>query len=134
MADQNIIYKICSAAWDQILWLENNGMHFSRDANGKLAKRTFGGHTVHFGESSAYRAVFEADRTGKGIMDTCWGESLKRGISFITQSIATELLFSRSQCIGCIVYKQKQGELLILVFMCDTKLCQHLLQPNKFGQ
>jgi succinate dehydrogenase / fumarate reductase flavoprotein subunit len=111
-ADQNIIRKICNAAWEQILWLENKGMHFSRDTDGKPGKRTFGGHTVHFGESSAYRAVFEADRTGKGIMDTCWGESLKRGITFINQAIATELLFDRNQCVGCIVFKQKQGEFI----------------------
>ena len=111
-ADQNIIRKICDAAWEQIVWLENKGMHFSRDTDGKPGKRTFGGHTVNFGESSAYRAVFEADRTGKGIMDTCWGESLKRGITFINQGIATELLFSRNQCVGCIVFKQKQGEFI----------------------
>ena len=111
-ADQNIIRKITEAAWEQILWLENRGMHFSRDHNGKLSKRTFGGHTLIFGESSAYRAVFEADRTGKGIMDTCWGESLKRNIAFINQSIATELLIKDGQCIGCIVFKQKQGEFL----------------------
>ena len=111
-ADQNIIRKICDAAWEQIVWLENKGMHFSRDTDGKPGKRTFGGHTVNFGESSAYRAVFEADRTGKGIMDTCWGESLKRGITFINQGIATELLFSRDQCVGCIVFKQKQGEFI----------------------
>jgi succinate dehydrogenase / fumarate reductase flavoprotein subunit len=111
-ADQNIIRKIIEAAWEQILWLENRGMHFSRDHNGKLSKRTFGGHTLNFGESSAYRAVFEADRTGKGIMDTCWGESLKRNIAFINQSIATELLIKDGQCIGSIVFKQKQGEFL----------------------
>jgi succinate dehydrogenase / fumarate reductase flavoprotein subunit len=111
-ADQNIIRKITEAAWEQILWLENRGMHFSRDHNGKFSKRTFGGHTLNFGESSAYRAVFEADRTGKGIMDTCWGESLKRNIAFFNQSIATELLFRNGQCIGCIVFKQKQGEFL----------------------
>jgi len=111
-ADQNIICKICDAAWEQIVWLENKGMHFSRDTDGKPGKRTFGGHTVNFGESSAYRAVFEADRTGKGIMDTCWGESLKCGITFINQGIATELLFSRNQCVGCIVFKQKQGEFI----------------------
>jgi succinate dehydrogenase / fumarate reductase flavoprotein subunit len=111
-ADQNVIRKICEAAWEQILWLENRGMHFSRDHDGKLSKRTFGGHTLNFGESSAYRAVFEADRTGKGIMDTCWGESLKRNIAFINQSIATELLIKEGQCIGCIVFKQKEGEFL----------------------
>ena len=111
-ADQNIIRKICNAAWEQIVWLENKGMHLSRDTGGKPGKRTFGGHTVNFGESSAFRAVFEADRTGKGIMDTCWGESLKRGIRFINQGIAAELLFSRNQCVGCIVFRQKQGEFI----------------------
>ena len=111
-ADQNIIRKICDAAWDQIMWLENRGMHFSRDVDGKPGKRTFGGHTVGFGESSAYRAVFEADRTGKGIMDTCWGESLKRDVSFINQAIATELLFNDSQCVGCIVFRQTEGEFI----------------------
>jgi len=112
MADQNIIRQICNAAWEQIIWLENRGLHFSRDTDGKLAKRTFGGHTVNFGQSSAYRAVFEADRTGKGIMDTCWGESLKQGVCFFNQSLAVELLFHRNQCAGCIVFSQKQGEFI----------------------
>jgi succinate dehydrogenase / fumarate reductase flavoprotein subunit len=111
-ADQNVVQKICEAAWEQILWLENRGMHFSRNQDGRLSKRTFGGHTINFGDSSAYRAVFEADRTGKGIMDTCWGESLKRGITFINQCLATELLFTENQCMGCIVFKQYEGEFI----------------------
>jgi succinate dehydrogenase / fumarate reductase flavoprotein subunit len=111
-ADQNVVRKICEAAWEQILWLENRGMHFSREQDGRLSKRTFGGHTLNFGESSAYRAVFEADRTGKGIMDTCWGETLKRGISFINQCLATELLFKENQCLGCIVFRQHEGEFI----------------------
>ncbi|MBW2086648.1 MAG: FAD-binding protein, partial [Deltaproteobacteria bacterium] len=28
-ADQNIIKKIIESSWEQILWLENRGMHFS---------------------------------------------------------------------------------------------------------
>ncbi len=111
-ADQNVVKKICSAAWEQILWLENRGMHFSRDQDGRLSKRTFGGHTTNFGEASAYRAVFEADRTGKGIMDTCWGETLKRGISFINQCMATELIIQNNQCFGCIVFNQHDGEFI----------------------
>jgi succinate dehydrogenase / fumarate reductase flavoprotein subunit len=109
-ADQNVVKKICESAWEQIIWLENRGMHFSRDPHGRLSKRTFGGHTRNFGESSAYRAVFEADRTGKGIMDTSWGESLKRGITFINQCIAVELLIRDGQCFGGVVFQQKTGE------------------------
>ncbi len=111
-ADQNVVKKICAAAWEQILWLENRGMHFSRNQDGRLSKRTFGGHTTNFGEASAYRAVFEADRTGKGIMDTCWGETLKRNISFINQCMAIELIIQKNQCVGCIVFNQHDGEFI----------------------
>ena len=111
-ADQDVVRQICEEAWEQILWLESHGMHFSRDQQGRLRKRTFGGHTRDFGEASAYRAVFEADRTGKGIMDTVWGESLKRGVTFINQCIAVELLIRDRQCGGAVVFGQKQGEFI----------------------
>jgi succinate dehydrogenase / fumarate reductase flavoprotein subunit len=111
-ADQNVVKKISEASWEQIIWLENRGMHFSRDHEGKLSKRTFGGHTLHFGELSAYRAVFEADRTGKGIMDTTWGETIKRGITFMNQTIASELLLKKNRCVGCLVFNQKEGKFI----------------------
>ncbi len=110
MADQNVVQKIVDAAWEQIIWLENRGMHLSRDIDGKLSKRTFGGHTLNFGEASAFRAVYEADRTGKGIMDTLWGEVLKGGISFVNQAVATELLFSGRRCVGAVIFREKEGE------------------------
>jgi succinate dehydrogenase / fumarate reductase flavoprotein subunit len=110
MADQNVIKKIVESAWEQIVWLENKGMHFSRNQEGGLSKRTFGGHTLGFGETSAYRAVFEADRTGKGIMDSVWGESLRGGITFVNQSIATELLLKDGRCVGAVLFRERQGE------------------------
>lgn len=108
-ADQNVVKKVCESAWEQILWLEHWGMHFSRNSQGKLSKRTFGGHTINFGKASAYRAVFEADRTGKGIMDTGWGETLKKGITYLNQCIAVELLLKDQQCGGCVVFRIKDG-------------------------
>jgi succinate dehydrogenase / fumarate reductase flavoprotein subunit len=115
MADQNVVKKIVESAWEQIIWLENKGMHFSRNQEGGLSKRTFGGHTVRFGESSAYRAVFEADRTGKGIMDSVWGETLRNGVSFVNQSIATELLFKDGRCIGAVLFSERKG---VFVSVC----------------
>ncbi|MFH1090157.1 MAG: FAD-binding protein [Pseudomonadota bacterium] len=111
-ADQNVVRKITESSWEQIRWLENRGMHFSRDVEGRLAKRTFGGHTLNFGEITAYRAVFEADRTGKGIMDTVWGEAMKRGVSFLNQCLAVELLFNRGRCVGSLVFTPKDGRFI----------------------
>jgi succinate dehydrogenase / fumarate reductase flavoprotein subunit len=114
-ADQNVIAKIVEAAWEQVVWLENHGMHFSRDEAGKASKRTFGGHTLNFGGASAHRAVFEADRTGKGIMDTVCGEALRGGISFLNQTIVTELLFKGNRCVGAVIFRQKEGEFIAVL-------------------
>jgi succinate dehydrogenase / fumarate reductase flavoprotein subunit len=103
------------SSWEQVVWLENHGMHFSRDEEGKVSKRTFGGHTIGFGEASAFRAVFEADRTGKGIMDTVWGEALRGDISFLSQAIATELLFKGDRCVGAVIFRQKEGEFVAVL-------------------
>jgi len=110
MADQAVVQKIVEAAWEEIVWLENRGMHFTRDEEGRLSKRTFGGHTVRFGEASAFRAVFEADRTGKGIMDNVWGEALKGGVTFLDQTLLTELLIQNDRCVGAVLFKEKPGE------------------------
>jgi succinate dehydrogenase / fumarate reductase flavoprotein subunit len=110
-SDQNVTKKIIESAWEQTLWLDNHGLHFTRNEEGRLSKRTFGGHTLEFGGGpSAFRAVFEADRTGKGIMDTVWGESLKGNVSFINQSIVTELIFKDERCIGAIIFEESRGE------------------------
>jgi succinate dehydrogenase / fumarate reductase flavoprotein subunit len=110
-ADQNVTKKIIESAWEQTLWLDNHGLHFTRNEEGRFSKRTFGGHTLDFGKGpSAFRAVFEADRTGKGIMDTVWGESLKGNISFINQSIVTELIFRDERCIGAVIFEEAKGE------------------------
>jgi succinate dehydrogenase / fumarate reductase flavoprotein subunit len=110
MADQSVVSKIINAAWEEIVWLENRGMHFTRDEEGRLSKRTFGGHTVRFGETSAFRAVFEADRTGKGIMDNVWGEALKGGVAFFDQTILTELVIKNDRCVGAVLFREKEGE------------------------
>jgi succinate dehydrogenase / fumarate reductase flavoprotein subunit len=109
-ADQNVVKKIVEAGWEQVIWLENCGMHFTRNENGELSKRTFGGHTVRFGEGPAFRAVFEADRSGKGMLDTAWGVALRGNCSFMNQSIVTELLFKEGRCIGAILFNQKSAE------------------------
>jgi len=108
-ADQNVIKKVCESAWDEIMWLERHGMHFSRTDEGRIAKRPFGGHMLNFGEVKAFRACYEADRTGKGIMDTVWGEALKHQVLFLGQSVATELLFKNGRCVGAIILMEQSG-------------------------
>jgi succinate dehydrogenase / fumarate reductase flavoprotein subunit len=113
-ADQNVIKKVCDTGWEEVIWLERHGMHFSRTEDGRIAKRPFGGHMLNFGERMAFRACYEADRTGKGIMDTVWAESLKHGIKFIGQCAATEILFEDGRCVGAIVFRYPEGKFLAI--------------------
>jgi succinate dehydrogenase / fumarate reductase flavoprotein subunit len=85
-------------------------MHLSRNDEGNISKRQFGGHTIEFGKGDSFRAVFEADRTGKGIMDTAWGETLKRGTVFLNFSVATEILFQDGACVGAVLFNFRDGE------------------------
>lgn len=114
-ADQNVITNIVDSAWEQILWLDAHGLHFTRNEEGRFSKRTFGGHTLDFGGPSAFRAIFEADRTGKGIMDTVWAESLKRSVLFFNQSLATELLFREGRCIGAVLFEAPKGTFTVVL-------------------
>lgn len=108
-ADQNVIKKVCELGWEEMVWLERHGMHFSRTEEKRIAKRPFGGHMLNFGETKAFRACYEASRTGKGIMDTVWNESLKHGVTFIGQCVATELLFKDDTCVGAIIFRFPDG-------------------------
>jgi len=52
---RNVIKKIIDGGWEEVRWLERKGIHFSRDEEGSIAKRQFGGHTVEFGKGDALR-------------------------------------------------------------------------------
>ncbi len=114
-ADQNVIKKVCETGWEEVVWLERHGMHFSRTGEGRIAKRPFGGHMLNFGEKKSFRACYEATRTGKGIMDTAWDECLKYGVDFIGQCIATELIFEGDRCIGAIIFRYPEGKFLAIL-------------------
>jgi succinate dehydrogenase / fumarate reductase flavoprotein subunit len=108
-SDQNVVEKIIDGGWEEVQWLERKGIHFSRDEGGNISKRQFGGHTIEFGKGDALRAVFVADRTGKGMMDTAWEQALKGGSLFINSTVVTELLFNEGCCVGAVLFKVKEG-------------------------
>jgi len=114
-SDQNVVRKIVDGGWEEVQWLERKGIHFSRDEGGNISKRQFGGHTVEFGKGDALRAVFVADRTGKGIMDTAWGEALKGGSHFMNSTVVTELLFNEGCCVGAVLFRIKEGEFVTVL-------------------
>jgi hypothetical protein len=63
--------------------LEHYGVPFSRNEEGKIYQRPFGGHMQNYGEGPpVQRTCAVADRTGHAILHTLYGQSLReqRGI------------------------------------------------------
>ncbi len=80
LTDQDAAEVLAKDAPRAIYELEHMGVPFNRTADGTIAQRAFGGHTSDFGQTPIKRACHAADRTGRVILDTLYGEALRKGI------------------------------------------------------
>ena len=67
LVDQDKAEILAREAPAALIELENMGAPFSRNQNGTIAQRFFGGHTSNFGETPVQRACYASDRTGRVI-------------------------------------------------------------------
>ena len=65
LADQDAVEDFSQRSPKRHLHLEHMGVPFSRNTQGKIEQRRFGGHTKNFGEAPIKRACYASDRTGQ---------------------------------------------------------------------
>src|SRR5262245_34094943 len=70
LGDQDAIEYMCKWAPATVIELEHMGLPFSRNPNGTIYQRAFGGQTVDFGGELAHRTAAAADRTGHAMLHT----------------------------------------------------------------
>jgi succinate dehydrogenase / fumarate reductase flavoprotein subunit len=104
LADQKAVEVLVKEAPNAIYKLEHMGVPFSRNAQGKIEQRRFGGHTKDFGEAPIKRACFASDRTGRAIMDTLYDRCLQKGVTFHNEIFIQHLLFALNNCCGATGY------------------------------
>ena len=104
LADQKAVEVLAKEAPNTIYKLEHMGVPFSRNAQGKIEQRRFGGHTKNFGEAPIKRACFASDHTGRAIMDTLYDHCLQKGITFHNEIFIQHLLFALNNCCGATGY------------------------------
>ena len=83
-----------------IVELEHMGVPFSRNDQGKIAQRAFGGHTKEFGKAPVKRACYASDRTGRVIMDTLYEQCVKADVTFYPEQRVTDLFIGPDGCAG----------------------------------
>ena len=104
LADQDAAEILAKEAPNSIYTLEHLGVPFSRNIDGKIMQRRFGGHTRNYGEAPIKRACYVSDRTGRAIMDTLYDQCLQHGVTFHNEVFVTNLLFTLNNCCGAAGY------------------------------
>lgn len=114
LGDQDAIEIMCQDAPRTIIELEHYGVPFSRNKEGKIAQRRFGGHTRNFGEAPVRRACHAADRTGHTILHTLYDQCVKKQVRFYDEFQALDLIMTPDGvCCGVVAYELLTGELHI---------------------
>jgi succinate dehydrogenase / fumarate reductase flavoprotein subunit len=110
LSDQDMVEILAREAPERIIELENMGVPFSRNREGKIEQRLFGGHTRNYGEAPVRRACYASDRTGRVIMDTLYDHCLVRKVRIFDEIFATSLFVSENNCCGVGGYELASGE------------------------
>ncbi len=111
LGDQDAIEYMCREAIPAVLELEHYGVPFSRNEDGKIYQRAFGGMTTHFGEGTAQRTCAAADVTGHAILHTLYQQSLKHKAEFFIEYIVIDLIMEAGACRGVLAWCLDDGSL-----------------------
>jgi len=113
LADQDAVAILCENAPVAVVELEQMGMPFTRDKNGRIYQRAYGGQHTDFGKGGpAYRACAVADRTGHSLLQTLYAQAIKHRVNFYCEYIVLDLLMDDDQtCCGVMAWQPETGEL-----------------------
>jgi succinate dehydrogenase / fumarate reductase flavoprotein subunit len=114
LTDQNVAEVLTRDAPRAIYELEHMGVPFNRTPQGKIAQRAFGGHTREFGKAAVKRACHAADRTGRVILDTLYGQVIGQGVKVYPEYQMVDLVRTKEGVGGVVVYELATGELQVL--------------------
>ena len=113
LGDQDTIEYLCREAPAVVYELEHWGVPFSRNENGTIYQRPFGGMTTHFGEGAqAQRTCAAADRTGHAMLHTLYGQSLRHSAEFFVEYFTLDLIMDdEGVCRGVMALNLEDGTL-----------------------
>ncbi|MCZ6486379.1 MAG: FAD-binding protein, partial [Acidobacteria bacterium] len=109
LADQDVVEIFVKNAPEEIIQLEHWGCPWSRDSNGKISARAFGGMSVK-------RTLYAADKTGFHMLHALFQTSLKHAsIQRYDEWFVTSLLVEEGRCVGVTALNLTTGELYPIV-------------------
>ncbi len=111
LGDQDAIEFMCQEAVHAVYDLEHLGLPFSRNPDGRIAQRPFGGHTNNITGKPVRRSCYAADRTGHMILQTLYQQCIKNNINFYDEFQVIDVLIENGVTAGVIAIDLSSGEL-----------------------
>jgi fumarate reductase flavoprotein subunit len=103
LADQDVVEAFVREAPIEVIQMEHWGCPWSREPDGKISARPFGGMTT-------WRTCFAADKTGFHMLHTVFQTSLKYPqIHRHDEAFVTKLLVEDGRCIGVVAVDMRSG-------------------------
>ena len=110
LGDQDAIEYMVREAPAAVYELEHAGVPFSRNPDGTIYQRPFGGHMQNMGEGPpVQRTCAAADRTGHAMLHALYQQSLKYAADFFIEYFAIDLIMKDGKCVGVIALCMDDG-------------------------
>jgi len=110
LGDQDAIEYMVREAPAAVIELEHAGVPFSRNDNGTIYQRPFGGHMQNMGAGPpVQRTCAAADRTGHAMLHALYQQSLKYDADFYVEYFALDLIMEDGACKGVIAMCMEDG-------------------------
>ena len=112
LGDQDAIEYMVREAPAAVIELEHAGVPFSRNENGTIYQRPFGGHMQNMGAGPpVQRTCAAADRTGHAMLHSLYQQSLKYDADFFIEYFALDLIMENGECKGVIALCMEDGSI-----------------------
>ena len=109
MCDQDAVEAFVKEAPEEMLRLEHWGCPWSREPNGRIAVRPFGGMKVE-------RTWFASDKTGFHMLHTLYQTSLKyESVHMYDEWFVTSLLVDEGRCQGVVAIELATGKIFAIL-------------------